>query len=64
MSLLTARQDRGVVIYVTHLNRGPRAAFERAGIVSLLGEERFCKDVATAMARVEGGVMRHQSLGS
>ena len=46
-------QNRGVGLYVTHLKRAPRASFEDAGVVRLLGEEAFCKDVASAMASVE-----------
>ena len=40
-------------VYITHLRAAPRVAFERAGVVALLGEDALCKDVATAMARVE-----------
>ncbi|CDO72606.1 hypothetical protein BN946_scf184985.g25 [Trametes cinnabarina] len=51
--LPSAPCNRGVGLYITHLKRGPRRSFEKAGIVGLLGEEAFCKDVASAMARVE-----------
>ena len=49
-------QSRGVGLYITHLKPGPRAMFETAGVVELLGEEAFCKDVGSAMARVERAV--------
>ncbi|KAH9949279.1 sulfate anion transporter, partial [Amylocystis lapponica] len=51
--LVETYQSRGVGLYITHLRGGPRDAFERAGVVGLLGEDAFCKDVASAMARVE-----------
>ena len=59
--LLFRRQSRGVGLYITHLKPGPRAMFETAGVVELLGEEAFCKDVGSAMARVEQ-VMRERAL--
>ncbi|KAI0753444.1 sulfate anion transporter [Daedaleopsis nitida] len=46
-------KSRGVGLYITHLKRGPRESFETAGIVGLLGEDAFLKDVASAMARIE-----------
>ena len=54
-------QNRGVGLYIAHLRPGPRALFEKAGIVDMLGEEAFCKDVASAMARIEQ-VMRERAL--
>ncbi len=54
-------QSRGVGLYITHLRPGPHAMFETAGVVALLGEEAFCKDVASAMARVEQA-MRERAL--
>ena len=49
-------QNRGVGLYITHLKRSPRESFEKAGIIGLLGEDAFLKDVASAMARVERAV--------
>ncbi|KAH9915418.1 sulfate anion transporter [Fomitopsis serialis] len=46
-------QSRGVGLFITHLKKGPRGSFERAGIIKLLGEDAICKDVASAMVRVE-----------
>ncbi|KAI0710290.1 sulfate anion transporter [Cerioporus squamosus] len=46
-------KNRGVGLYITHLKRGPRESFENAGIVDLLGEDAFLKDVASAMACIE-----------
>ncbi|EIW54017.1 sulfate anion transporter [Trametes versicolor FP-101664 SS1] len=46
-------KNRGVGMYITHLKSDPRRAFEKAGVVALLGEDAFCKDVASAMVRVE-----------
>lgn len=40
-------------MYITHLKSDPWRAFEKAGVVALLGEDAFCKDVASAMVRVE-----------
>ncbi|KAI1788302.1 sulfate anion transporter [Ganoderma leucocontextum] len=54
-------KSRGVGLYITHLKPGPRAVFETAGVVALLGEEVFCKDVGSAMARVEQA-MRERAL--
>ncbi|KAJ3532661.1 hypothetical protein NM688_g7391 [Phlebia brevispora] len=51
--LVETYQNRGVEIYITHLKTLPRQAFERAGLVKLLGEAAFCKDVSTAMAHIE-----------
>ncbi|KAI0667113.1 sulfate anion transporter [Trametes maxima] len=51
--LVETYKNRGVGLYITHLKAGPRRSFEKAGVVGLLGEEAFCKDVASAMARVE-----------
>lgn len=38
---------------MTHLKKGPRETFERAGLVNLLDDGAFCKDVASAMVRIE-----------
>lgn len=51
--LVETYKGSNVDIYITHLRSGPRRAFERAGLVELLGEDKFCKDVSTAMARIE-----------
>ncbi|KAI0077181.1 sulfate permease [Panus rudis PR-1116 ss-1] len=59
--LVETYQSRGVGIYITHLKRNPREAFKRAGIVDLLGESAFCKDVSSAMALIEQGSVRERS---
>ena len=59
LSSFLSTQGRGVGLYITHLKRAPRASFESAGVLSLLGEDAFCADVASAMARVEQA-MREQ----
>ncbi|KAI0333331.1 sulfate anion transporter [Cubamyces sp. BRFM 1775] len=59
--LVETYKNRGVGLYITHLKPGPLLSFEKAGIVSLLGEEAFCKDVASAMARVEAAMRERQS---
>ncbi|KAI0764375.1 sulfate anion transporter [Trametes elegans] len=51
--LVETYKSRGVGLYITHLKPGPRRSFEKAGITALLGEDAFCADVASAMARVE-----------
>ncbi|KAF9816803.1 hypothetical protein IEO21_03883 [Rhodonia placenta] len=51
--LVDTYQSRGVGLYITHLKKGPRESFERAGIIKLLGEDAFCKDVASAMHLIE-----------
>lgn len=56
--VLTIHQERDVAIYITHLKPEPREAFERAGLVERLGESAFCKDVSSAMARIEQTVTR------
>jgi len=50
---LYLHQSRGVRLYVTHLGRGLRQSFAKAGIIKFLGEEAFCDNVAEAMARLE-----------
>ncbi|KAI0657719.1 sulfate anion transporter [Cubamyces menziesii] len=59
--LVETYKNRGVGLYITHLKPGPLLSFEKAGIVSLLGEDAFCKDVASAMARVEASMRERQS---
>ncbi|GBE80856.1 Putative sulfate transporter [Sparassis crispa] len=51
--LVETYKSRGVGLYITHLKPGPRESFERGGIITLLGDKAFCKDVASAMARIE-----------
>ena len=50
---VTIAQSRGVGLFITHLKKAPRESFERAGIIKLLGEDAICKDIASAMVRVE-----------
>ncbi|CCM02968.1 uncharacterized protein FIBRA_05083 [Fibroporia radiculosa] len=58
--LVETYQSRGVGLYVTHLKGRPRAVFKRAGIVKLLGDDAFCKDVASAMVRIEQATRSRQ----
>ncbi|KAI0686700.1 sulfate anion transporter [Cytidiella melzeri] len=51
--LIETYQGRGVGIYITHLKGQTRRTFEIAGLCDLLGEDKFCKDVSSAMARIE-----------
>ncbi|OBZ69840.1 hypothetical protein A0H81_10083 [Grifola frondosa] len=51
--LMETYHSRGVPLYITHLKKGPFESFKRAGIVKLLGDDAFCKDVGSAMAQVE-----------
>ncbi|TFK83243.1 sulfate anion transporter [Polyporus arcularius HHB13444] len=53
-------KNRGVGLYITHLKPGPRESFEKAGIVTLLGEDAFLKDVASAMACIEQKVRERE----
>lgn len=53
--LVETYQSQHVGLWITHLRRGPRESFERAGIIDLLGEDAFCRDVSTAMAKIGGG---------
>jgi len=48
--LIRTYLNRGVNIYVTHLRKGPRVMFEKAGIVDLLGPDAFYENVADAIA--------------
>ncbi|VDC07868.1 unnamed protein product [Peniophora sp. CBMAI 1063] len=43
---------RDVDVHITHLRWGPYRAFEKAGVVKLLGEEAFHEDVATAAGNI------------
>lgn len=56
--LVETYKSRGVAIYITHLNRETRERFEKANVVEFLGEEAFCKDVSSAMIRIEGSARR------
>ncbi|RDX40417.1 sulfate anion transporter [Lentinus brumalis] len=53
-------KNRGVGLYITHLKPGPHESFEKAGIVTLLGEDAFLKDVASAMACIEQKVRERE----
>ncbi|KAF5384491.1 hypothetical protein D9757_006434 [Collybiopsis confluens] len=53
--LIEEYRSRGVGIYITHLRSGPWKAFEKAGIVKLLGEEAFQENVANAVAKIRPG---------
>ncbi len=60
MSLTSRLQNRGVGLYITHLKPGPHESFEKAGIVTLLGEDAFLKDVASATACIEQKVRERE----
>jgi hypothetical protein len=49
---LTVMQNRGVRLFVTHLQNGPRQMFAKAGIIKLLGEDAFHDNVAGAIAHL------------
>ncbi|KZV89429.1 hypothetical protein EXIGLDRAFT_711159 [Exidia glandulosa HHB12029] len=51
--LLTEYQSRDVDLYMTHVHAAVREAFERGGIVRLLGEDRFFTTVSSAVAHIE-----------
>lgn len=54
-SRLTAHgaQSRDVDLFMTHVRPAVRGAFERGGVVALLGEDRFFTNVAEAVAHIE-----------
>ncbi|THH27826.1 hypothetical protein EUX98_g6364 [Antrodiella citrinella] len=58
--LVETYRNRCVGLYITHLKRRVHDSFERAGIVQLLGEENFLKDVSSAMARIEQSATRQR----
>ncbi len=51
--MTSGMQIRGVGLYVTHIKPAVRESFEKAGILNLVGEDAFLKDVASAMTRIE-----------
>ncbi|KAJ3810813.1 sulfate anion transporter [Lentinula aff. lateritia] len=50
--LIEEYRNRGVGIFITHLRAEPLKAFEKAGIVKLLGADAFEDNVADAMAKI------------
>ncbi|KAI8058257.1 sulfate transporter family-domain-containing protein [Syncephalis plumigaleata] len=56
VEIISAYKRRGIAVYVTHLRRdGPlRKVFKRAGLIKLIGEERFYSNVTDVMAKLEG----------
>ncbi|KAJ3980743.1 sulfate anion transporter [Lentinula detonsa] len=50
--LIEEYRNRNVGIFITHLRSGPLKAFEKAGIVKLLGADAFQDNVADAVARI------------
>jgi len=60
LELVETYQSRGVGIYITHLVGQPQQAFEIAGLLTVLGTDRFCKDVSSAMAKIEYHARQHQ----
>ncbi|KAH8103503.1 sulfate anion transporter [Cristinia sonorae] len=59
--LIETYQSRDVGLYITHLKRRVRESFDRAGIIELLGEENFLKDVSTATAKIEQTATRQRA---
>ncbi|KAI0733717.1 sulfate anion transporter, partial [Fomitopsis betulina] len=51
--LVETYQNHGVGLFITHLKKTPRDVFDRAGIIKLLGEDAICKDITSAMVRIE-----------
>ncbi|KAI0785825.1 sulfate anion transporter [Abortiporus biennis] len=58
--LVETYQSRNVPLYITHMKQEPLQSFRRAGLVDKLGEEFFCKDVATAMGKIEKSGVRER----
>jgi len=46
-------QNRGVLLYITHLRPGIREVFENAGIIRLLGPDAFYDTLGDAIAHIE-----------
>ena len=46
-------QSRGTAVFITHLRDAPRDAFERAGIVDLVGEDAIYENVSSAISQIE-----------
>jgi len=55
LELLESSVARGVELYFTHLREGPMRLWRKAGIVDLLGEEAFQRDVSGVITRLEQG---------
>ncbi|KAI9592971.1 sulfate anion transporter [Syncephalis fuscata] len=55
VEIISAYKRRGIAVYVANLRRdGPlRQVFKKAGLIKLIGEDRFFDDVADVMARLE-----------
>jgi len=63
LELLESSKARGVGLYFAHLREGPKRLWRKAGIMELLGEAAFQKDVAGVVAQleqVEGITMRRR----
>ncbi|KAE9389515.1 hypothetical protein BT96DRAFT_834786 [Gymnopus androsaceus JB14] len=50
--LIEEYQSRGVGIFITHLHARPLEAFEKAGIVKLLGADAFQENIANVVAKI------------
>ncbi|KAF8589481.1 hypothetical protein K439DRAFT_1628706 [Ramaria rubella] len=53
LELVEAYKARGVGLFITHLRAGPRAAFEKAGVIDLVGKDAIFDNVASAMQHIE-----------
>jgi len=63
LELLESSKERGVGLYFAHLREGPKRLWRKAGIMEVLGEGAFQKDIAGVIARleqVEGVTMRRR----
>ena len=66
LELLESSKARGVGLYFAHLREGPMLLWRKAGIIDLLGEEAFQRDVAGVIVRLEqaeGITMRRRRIG-
>jgi MFS superfamily sulfate permease-like transporter len=53
LELLESSKGRGVGLYFAHMRGGPMRLWRKAGIVDLLGEEAFQRDLASVIPRLE-----------
>lgn len=45
--------DKGVTVVFSHVNEQPLKAMQKAGLVTLVGEDNICKDIGAALERAE-----------
>ncbi|KAF8514018.1 sulfate permease [Hysterangium stoloniferum] len=51
--LLRAYKNRAVHVFICHLRPGPRAVFEKAGVIDFLGRDTIFENVASATQHIE-----------